>query len=109
MKKRVIITTSFPAIHYWEQCPIESVGFLRNPHRHVFHVTVKIPVNHDDRDIEFIDFKNKLEKYIQEVFYNKNIGQTSCEMICKEIMLHFPLITYIKIMEDNENGAEFEF
>ena len=42
-----------------------DVSFLGYPHRHIFHFKVAIEVFHDDRDIEFIQFKRWLEKYVQ--------------------------------------------
>ena len=35
----------------------DDVSFLGYPHRHIFHFRVSIEVFHDDRDIEFIQFK----------------------------------------------------
>jgi len=34
-----------------------DVSFLGYPHRHIFHFRVWIDVFHNDRDIEFIQFK----------------------------------------------------
>ena len=39
-----------------------DVSFLGYPHRHIFHFTVAIEVFHNDRDIEFIQFKRWLEQ-----------------------------------------------
>ena len=38
-----------------------DVSFLGYPHRHIFHFRVAIEVFHNDRDIEFIQFKRWLE------------------------------------------------
>ena len=38
-----------------------DVSFLGYPHRHMFHFKVRIGVTHNDRDIEFIQFKRWLE------------------------------------------------
>ena len=38
-----------------------DVSFLGYPHRHIFHFKVGITVTHNDRDIEFIQFKRWLE------------------------------------------------
>ena len=38
-----------------------DVSFLGYPHRHIFHFKVMIEVYHDDRDIEFIQFKRWME------------------------------------------------
>ena len=39
----------------------DDVSFLGYIHRHIFHFKVAIEVFHDDRDIEFIQFKRWLE------------------------------------------------
>ena len=40
----------------------DDVSFLGIPHRHIFHFRVRIEVFHNDRDIEFIQFKRWLER-----------------------------------------------
>lgn len=102
----IIINIKFPAIHFWPDCNIEEVHYLQYPHRHEFYVKVKAPVIHDNRAIEFIQLKNKIDKWIYENWYNKNLKEKSCEMMCKELMSHFPELTYVRVMEDNENGSE---
>ena len=89
-----------------------DVSFLGYPHRHIFHFKVWIEVFHDDRDIEFIQFKRWLEN-----LYKGDILQLdykSCEMIADDL---YEAINdeypgrYIKISvaEDNENGCEMEY
>jgi hypothetical protein len=89
-----------------------DVSFLGYPHRHIFHFKVWIEVFHDDREIEFIQFKRWLEG-----LYGKDILQLdykSCEMIADdlytEIDSKYPN-RYVKISvaEDNENGCEVEY
>jgi|TARA_R110002073_G_scaffold129191_2_gene275525 hypothetical protein len=89
-----------------------DVSFLGYPHRHIFHFKVWIEVFHDDRDIEFIQFKRWLEN-----LYGNGIIELdykSCEMIGEDlagqIKLKYPG-RYIKISvsEDGENGADMEF
>jgi len=89
-----------------------DVSFLGYKHRHIFHFKVWIEVFHEDRDIEFIQFKRWLES-----LYNTEVVQLnnkSCEMIADElaetIQEEFPG-RYIKISvaEDNENGCEMEY
>ena len=106
MNINVIITLSFEAIHCWKNCFIDEVSFLKNPHRHIFHIQIKFPVNHTDRDIEFIQMKRKIQNFLKIKYDGKDIGTLSCEDICLEIMNEYPNINYIKVMEDNENGAE---
>ena len=45
---------SEPGFHCWPQAP-ERRAYLRNPHRHLFYVTVACIVSHDEREIEFHD------------------------------------------------------
>ena len=44
----------------------DDVSFLGYPHRHIFHFKVGITVTHNDRDIEFIQFKRWMEKLYSE-------------------------------------------
>jgi len=89
-----------------------DVSFLGVAHRHIFHFRVAINVFHDDRDIEFIQFKRWLEKLYAEKTLELN--HRSCEMIAEELaqVIHakYPnrSIT-ITVAEDNENGATLTF
>ena len=102
----IIINTKFSAIHCWPDCPIKEVKFLKTPHRHVFYVRIKKRVYHDDRDVEFIDFKNKVDRFLMDTYHNKDLGSTSCEMLAQWLAEKFDCF-YVRIMEDNENGAEY--
>ena len=85
-----------------------DVSFLGYPHRHIFQFKVAIAVTHNDRDIEFIQFKRWLEK-----LYNENtleLNYRSCEMIAEElhakITARYPgREVWIDVSEDDENGA----
>ena len=89
-----------------------DVSFLRYAHRHIFHFKVAIDVFHDDRDIEFIQFKRWLESLYASGTLELN--HRSCEMIGEELanQIHnrYPnrSIT-ISVAEDNENGATMTF
>ena len=90
----------------------DDVSFLGYPHRHMFHFKVSLEVFHDDRDVEFIQFKRELEG-----LYNNNVMQLdykSCEMLAAElakyIIDHYPgRKLKIEISEDGENGAHIEY
>ena len=105
-KTNIIINTSFVAVHCWPDCDMGGVEYLKYPHRHTFTIQVKIPVNHDDRDIEFINFKKIMDSHFDCCYSNQDIGATSCEMLCQSILCQWPEITYVRVMEDGENGAE---
>jgi hypothetical protein len=106
MKTNVIMRLEFEAIHCWPECPFQIVSFLKNKHRHIFKVTCKAPVGHDDRDIEFILCKQEIERYLRTTYDKKDIGGMSCEMLCKDILSAFPALNYVCVEEDGENGAE---
>lgn len=101
----IVIRTSFSALHCWPDCPIKEVSYLKQVHRHVFHVEMKWPVNHNDRDIEFIQMKNRVNKWLQLNYEGADLGATSCEMMCEELMGMFQA-SFVSVFEDNENGAE---
>lgn len=89
-----------------------DVSFLGTPHRHIFHFKVYIAVTHDDRDIEFIQFKRWLEKCYSDGTLELN--HKSCEMIARElnatISARYPgRETWIDVSEDGENGAFLKF
>jgi len=89
-----------------------DVSFLATPHRHIFHFDVAIEVFHNDRDIEFIQFKRWLEnQYSQGIL---ELNYKSCEMISDDlyevIATRYPDRSIaIQVSEDNENGAHIVY
>jgi len=89
-----------------------DVSFLGYPHRHMFHFRVAIKVTHNDRDIEFIQFKRWLENlYKDDVI---QLDYKSCEMMSDDlfdqIVAKYPgRDIKIEISEDGENGALVEY
>jgi hypothetical protein len=89
-----------------------DVSFLASPHRHIFHFRVWIDVFHNDRDIEFIQFKRWLEN-----LYNDSIlklDYKSCEMIADDIYIkiaeRYPnRAVWIEVAEDGENGCLIKY
>src|SRR5210317_2207472 len=53
----------------------DDVSFLGYPHRHIFHFKVWLEVFHDDRDVEFIQFKRWLERLYAEVDSSSSVLQ----------------------------------
>ena len=85
-----------------------DVSFLGYPHRHIFHFTVAIQVFHNDRDIEFIQFKRWLENSFKSGVMQ--LDYKSCEMISDDlynyIASRYPNRDIeITVSEDGENGA----
>ena len=58
----------------------DDVSFLGIPHRHIFHFKVRIEVFHNDRDIEFIQFKRWMQR-LYDVEGVLELNHKSCEMI----------------------------
>ena len=86
-----------------------DVSFLGYPHRHTFHFKVHIEVFHNDRDIEFIQFKRWLENLYKEDVLA--LDYKSCEMIADDLYMQiadrYPnRDVVISVAEDNENGCE---
>lgn len=90
----------------------DDVSFLGYPHRHIFHFRVWLEVFHDDRDVEFIQFKRWMERlYAQDTL---QLDYKSCEMIAddlaSEIQAMYPnRWLKISVAEDNENGCEIDY
>lgn len=109
----VFCTLQFEGIHNWPTCPIDEVSYLRVPHRHIFHVKATVPVYHDDRDVEFIYLKHRIQEFLDEWLprapHVKSIAvydmkAMSCEMIARKLVEEFNL-TECVVSEDGENGA----
>ena len=85
-----------------------DVSFLGHPHRHIFHFKVWISVVHNDRDIEFIQFKRWLEKLYATG--TVQLDYKSCEMMAEDlyqqISTKYPgRSVWIEVSEDGENGT----
>jgi hypothetical protein len=89
-----------------------DVSFLANAHRHIFHFRVWIDVFHNDRDIEFIQFKRWLESlYSQDIL---ELDFKSCEMIADDLYIQiadrYPnRAVWIEVAEDGENGCLIKY
>jgi hypothetical protein len=96
-----------------------DVSFLGYPHRHIFHFRVWIDVWHNDRDIEFIQFKRWLENlYRPADNHNTNtvlsLDFKSCEMIADDLYLQIAArypgrSVWIEVAEDGENGCLIKY
>ena len=96
-----------------------DVSFLGYPHRHIFHFRVWIDVWHNDRDIEFIQFKRWLENLYRSP-NNPNTNTVlsldfkSCEMIADDLYLQIAARypgrdVWIEVAEDSENGCLIKY
>jgi len=116
----IIVRTQFEAIHRYPDAP-EPVNYLKEYHRHMFHVEAEIETFHDDRELEFIMVKHSIDKYTSN---SQNVGCQSCEQIAKRISAFlkssYPIKkklfiedsedvydrkVNVRVFEDLENGA----
>jgi hypothetical protein len=89
-----------------------DVSFLGYPHRHIFHFKVWISVTHDDRDIEFIQFKRWLQNLYADA--TLSLDFKSCEMMSQDlydsISQKYPnREVWIEVSEDGENGSFIKY
>ena len=91
---------------------LADVAFLASPHRHIFHFRVAIDVFHDDRELEFIQFKRWLESlYVNTVL---QLDYKSCEMLADDLYTQIASKypnrdVWIEVSEDGENGCYVEY
>lgn len=91
-----------------------DVSFLGHPHRHIFHFRVWISVTHNDRDIEFIQFKRWLEELYNGDQATLQLDYKSCEMMSDDL---YDMISkkypnrevWIEVSEDGENGSFIKY
>jgi hypothetical protein len=115
-KRMIWVTFQKEGIHCYPAASIDAnlatgdeydVSFLGTPHRHIFHFNVAIQVFHNDRDLEFIQFKRWLENLYRGTL---ELNFKSCEMISDDlyqsIANRYPdRDIHITVSEDGENGA----
>ncbi len=82
----VYCSFSFEGLHCWKDAIHEKgVEFLALKHRHMFHVKLRIPVDHHDRDIEFIKLKRYLKAVTED--WPLDLHGSSCESIAFKLAL----------------------
>ena len=89
----------------------DDVSFLGYPHRHKFYFYVTVGVEHNDRDIEFIQFQRELERQYGDG--ELQLDHRSCEMIAEDLINYieenYPdRPVRVEVYEDDENGAILE-
>ncbi len=89
-----------------------DVSHLALRHMHYFYFRVWIEVSHNDRQIEFIQFR----RWLESLFDTKTLelNNKSCEMISddlfEKISDRYPGVEIrIEVLEDNINGSYVEY
>lgn len=105
----VVVTLQVEGLHHWPDCPLPEVSFLRDKHRHMFHIKAKKRIDHggstdQDRHVEIIMLKRKIKAFLRAE-YAGDFGSMSCEQIATVVRDEFQLSS-VEVLEDGENGAE---
>lgn len=112
----VFVRTTFVGFHRWKDAP-DKCAFLREWHRHVFHVELGVQIEDPsklNREIEFLELKNALDDFIHSQQWHEdrdrglNRFEDSCEMIADKIVRQFKGL-YCEVSEDGENGARVSY
>lgn len=106
-QRNIFVKFQKEGIHCYPDAP-DEVAYLRHPHRHMFHFDVCIEVFHDDRELEFIMFKNWLISLYDSG--TLQLDHQSCEMmadaLAEKISAKYPgRDLQIEVSEDGENGS----
>ena len=103
-KIEVIVRLRVEGFHNWPDA-FPEVSFLKDRHRHIFHIECRKEVTHDDRDIEIIMLKRRVIEHLDDIFGTPcEFGSRSCEMIAIELVNDFDF-SEVKCLEDGECGA----
>lgn len=99
------VKAEFRAQHRWADCPFEEVAFLREWHRHVFHVEIDLWVTHGDRDEEFFMVQHRLRTCVGQ-WEGKQV-EKSCEMFAEAVLIYFSTynVRSVTVSEDGENSG----
>jgi hypothetical protein len=89
-----------------------DVSFLGYPHRHIFHFKVWLGITHNDRDVEFIQFKRWLENLYKDA--TLSLDYKSCEMMSDDLYAQISQKypdreVWIEVSEDGENGSFIKY
>lgn len=108
-KARIFVRCQGEGWHSWPEAP-DSRSYLRNSHRHVFHIEAGCEVQHDDRAIEFHDAMDQVKLCWRKIAAKKSdLGSQSCEMLARRIGQHLVDWTahswIVSVSEDGEAGA----
>jgi hypothetical protein len=117
-QRQIWITWQKEGIHKYPAAltdpALADVQFLGYPHRHIFHFRVWIDVFHNDRDLEFIQFKRWCESLYNGHGAVLSLDHKSCEMMADDLYIQiagrYPnRAVWIEVSEDGENGALIKY
>lgn len=108
MDKYVICKLDIQGFHCWPDAPKE-LEYLSFRHRHVFVIRVHIPVQNNNRQIEFITKQDNIKRLLMSVygcdFDACDFGSMSCEDIAEFLMKETNAVS-VEVLEDGCGGAK---
>jgi hypothetical protein len=110
--RRITVSTSSIGFHAWPEAK-DIREYLSFRHRHLFHYRVTVPVDHDDRDIEFHDLLDIVNA--SPPITRREHGRSSCENLALEVAEAvfdaYPATEWVtvEVTEDDEVGATLTF
>lgn len=113
MKKKVITSIKVEGFHNYPGAP-QVCAFLRNSHRHIFHIRCWFDVQDSNREIEFITMANKIASMLNTDFGTPcQFGMMACEHIAEYIINNakknaLPIPSKVEVLEDGDGGAIVE-
>lgn len=114
IKTYIKVRTQFEGFHHYPNAGSidPRIAFLENEHRHMFKVSVKISVDHTDRELEFFLVQWGLRDFLKD----SNMNHKSCEMIAVDILEQHLIPKYgrfrsyeIVVSEDGESDGIVEY
>jgi hypothetical protein len=100
------IRFQFEAFHRWKDAP-DEVAFLRDRHRHLFHVRVEWSVSHAEREREFFIEQKKAQQAVERLRLEPDAEEWSCETWAARIMEETGAWS-VEVSEDGENGSRVQ-
>jgi hypothetical protein len=96
-----------PGFHHWPNATGPR-AYLAERHRHLFRVTVRVRVSHDDRAVEFHDLQDLVRDWWGPG--TRDWNGASCEAIARALWAHLAddhalTPAAVDVSEDDECGA----
>lgn len=107
MRRFAAVRFRVPGFHSWPDAP-EERAYLRERHRHLFHVSVQVEVDHASREIEFHDLLDfcKMAWPMAEDGSNDWSCETMGELMMGGLRRKYPgRCVVVEVWEDGECGA----
>lgn len=115
LKRNIKIQFMKEGIHYYPQAKTDpklaDVSYLGQEHFHYFYFYVTVGVTHNDRDLEFHQFRRWCESLYADG--TMDIDNHSCEMLAEDLIKaindKYPNRSIkVEVYEDDINGAILE-